>query len=71
VQLTGDDLEDEYIPERGYTLGQIKHAKALGDMQALRKHGRRVIRIHLGEDVLAGLSTLLSKLETGVPIAGN
>jgi transaldolase/glucose-6-phosphate isomerase len=59
--LTVDDVEDEYIPERGYTLGQIKHAKALGDLQALRQHGRRVIRIHLGEDLQAGLSTLLSK----------
>jgi transaldolase/glucose-6-phosphate isomerase len=69
LQLTADDVEDEYVPGRGYTLGQIKHAKALGDLQALRQHGRRVIRVHLGEDILAGLSTLLSKLKSVAAIA--
>jgi hypothetical protein len=30
----------------------------LGDLEALRKHGRRVVRIHLGADIAAGLRVL-------------
>jgi transaldolase/glucose-6-phosphate isomerase len=70
LQLTADDIEDVYIPGRPYSLGQIKRAKALGDLQALRRHGRRVIRIHLGENVHLGLSTLVSVLEATPEISG-
>jgi len=36
----------------------LKRAQALGDLEALRKHGRRVMRVHLGPDVEAGLAAL-------------
>ena len=64
VQLTADDIQDAPIPGRPYTFGTFKRAQALGDLEALRKHDRRVVRIHLGPDVRRGLSALLEALQT-------
>ena len=58
LQLTADDGEDVSIPGSPYTFGIFKRAQALGDLEALRRHGRRVIRIHLGGDVRQGLRDL-------------
>jgi hypothetical protein len=49
LQLTSEDVEDVSIPDAPYTFGIFKQAQALGDLEALQKHGRRVGRIHLGE----------------------
>jgi len=56
--LTADDPEDAPIPGEPYTFGIFKRAQALGDLEALRRHGRRVIRIHLGEAAVPGLKAL-------------
>lgn len=53
--LAVDDVEDVPIPDAPYTFGIFKRAQALGDLEALRKHGRRVGRIHLGPNVNQGL----------------
>ncbi len=58
VQLTADDAEDADVPGKPYSFGVLKRAQALGDLEALRKHGRRVLRIHLGADVGQGLAAL-------------
>jgi hypothetical protein len=58
VQLTADDPEDAPVPGSPYTFGVFKRAQALGDLEALRRHGRRVVRIHLGADVGRGLRDL-------------
>src|SRR5579884_1141976 len=58
LQLTADDAVDAAIPGAPYTFGVFKRAQALGDLAALRAHGRRVIRIHLGSDVAGGLRQL-------------
>jgi transaldolase/glucose-6-phosphate isomerase len=58
LQLTADDAEDADIPGRPYTFGVLKRAQAQGDLEALRKHGRRVMRIHLGSDVARGLAAV-------------
>jgi transaldolase/glucose-6-phosphate isomerase len=58
LQLTADDVEDVPIPGAPYTFGIFKQAQVLGDHEALRKHGRRVGRIHLGPDVNKGLRDL-------------
>jgi transaldolase / glucose-6-phosphate isomerase len=55
LQLTADDTADLPVPGQPYTFGIFKRAEALGDLEALRKHERRVIRIHLGADVGRGL----------------
>jgi transaldolase/glucose-6-phosphate isomerase len=56
LQLTTDDAKDADIPGRPYSFGVLKRAQAQGDLEALRKHGRRVMRIHLGDDVAQGLA---------------
>jgi transaldolase/glucose-6-phosphate isomerase len=58
LQLTADDTEDAAVPGEPYSFGVLKRAQALGDLEALRKHGRRVVRIHLGADIAAGLRVL-------------
>jgi glucose-6-phosphate isomerase len=63
LQLTADDAEDAPIPGTPYTFGLFKQAQALGDLEALRKHGRRVIRIHLVGDVRQGLDVLTQLIE--------
>jgi hypothetical protein len=40
----------------------LKAAQALGDRQALLDAGRRVIRFHLGVDVVGGLTRLSEAL---------
>jgi hypothetical protein len=58
LQLTADDAEDVPLPGQPYSFGTLKRAQALGDLQSLRKHERRVVRIHLGPDVQQGLAAL-------------
>jgi hypothetical protein len=58
LQLTCEDSTDVVIPGEPYTFGVLKRAQALGDLQALRDHGRRVFHVSLGEDVAAGLVRL-------------
>lgn len=58
IQITADDREDVPIPGRRYTFGFLRRAQALGDLEALKKHRRKVIRIHLGPDTSAGLAAL-------------
>lgn len=58
LQLTAADAEDVPIPDAPYTFGVFKQAQAQGDLEALREHGRRVGRIHLGPDTSKGLAAL-------------
>jgi transaldolase/glucose-6-phosphate isomerase len=66
LQLTADDAEDAAIPGRPYTFSTFKRAQALGDLEALRKHGRRVVRIDLGADVGQGLAALGEALDVAL-----
>lgn len=58
LQLTAGHPEDVPIPDAPYTFGSLEQAQALGDLQALKEHGRRALRIHLGADALLGLDKL-------------
>jgi len=68
IQVTADDPRDVAIPdeagsaESSMTFGVLKEAQVQGDRQALLKAGRRVIRFHLGSDVIAGLLELTGAL---------
>jgi glucose-6-phosphate isomerase len=44
--LTADDATETAIPEAGYSFAVLKRAQALGDVETLDAHGRRVVRIH-------------------------
>jgi len=58
LQVTSDDATDLEIPGRAYTFGVVKAAQALGDLEVLAARGRRVLRVHLGPDVMTGLRDL-------------
>lgn len=68
IQFTADDLRDAPIPDQAgsphssITFGLLKAAQAEGDRQALLAAGRRVIRFHLGTDILSGLRGLAEAL---------
>jgi transaldolase/glucose-6-phosphate isomerase len=58
LHLTADDAEDLPIPGHTYTFGMLKRFQAQGDFAVLAERGRRLLRIHLGPDVRAGLTRL-------------
>ena len=66
LMLTADDPDDMRIPEREYSFSILKQAQASGDLQALQKHGRRVLRIHLGPKVEEGLNRLSEALQSAL-----
>ena len=58
VQITCDDAADLPVPGQKYTFGVVKAAQARGDLEVLSERKRRLLRVHLGADVKAGLQTL-------------
>jgi transaldolase/glucose-6-phosphate isomerase len=58
LQITCDDANDLPVPGQKYTFGVVKAAQARGDFQVLADRKRRALRVHLPEDVNAGLQTL-------------
>lgn len=68
IQITADMPEDVPIPDQAVgksssiSFGVLKMAQALGDRQALLDAGRKVIRFHLGKDVLDGLKKIMRAL---------
>jgi len=67
LQLTADDTKDVRIPGKDYSFGVLKQAEASGDLQALKKHKRRVLRIHLGKDTVTGLGSLRQIIAESIP----
>jgi transaldolase/glucose-6-phosphate isomerase len=70
ILLTADDSEDLDIPGQPYTFGVLKRAQALGDLGALQRRGRRVVRLHLSGDVEAGLDKVARALRSAVASIG-
>jgi len=68
IQLTSNDIQDIEIPDcpgaygSTLTFGAIKAAQAMGDRQALIKLGRKVIRFHLKENIIADIGSLTRNL---------
>ncbi len=58
IQLVGAAREKLPIPGQPFDFATLVAAQALGDLQSLRAHGRRVVRVDLGADVDASLATL-------------
>ena len=48
IVITGDDATETPVPGADYSFSVLKRAQALGDLQALAAHGRRVVRLHVG-----------------------
>ncbi|HUU45006.1 MAG TPA: hypothetical protein VM118_04670, partial [Acidobacteriota bacterium] len=61
IQITTDADQDAPIPDEAgqdntsVTFGALKQAQASGDREALLDAGRRVIRLHIRENVISGL----------------
>ena len=58
LQVTADDARNLPIPGRRYSFGVVKEAQARGDFDVLAERQRRALRVHLEDDVAAGLATL-------------
>ena len=63
LQVTCDDALDLPVPQQKYTFGIVKAAQARGDFQVLAERGRRALRVHLGQDLGAGLATLTTAIQ--------
>ena len=68
IEIVGDDPNDIKIPGQTFSFGVLKQAQALGDFQALRNHGRRVLRIQV-RDVAQGLVKIGQSVGATVPVA--
>lgn len=58
LQVTCDDARDLAVPAQKYSFGIVKQAQARGDFQVLTSRHRRALRVHLGQDLGAGLKQL-------------
>jgi transaldolase/glucose-6-phosphate isomerase len=56
--VTADDAAALPIPGKRFGFGVLARAQARGDQDVLAERGRRVVRVHLGADVKAGLGAL-------------
>ncbi|MCZ6623804.1 MAG: bifunctional transaldolase/phosoglucose isomerase [Deltaproteobacteria bacterium] len=56
LQITCDSALDLSVPGQKYSFGLVKAAQARGDFRVLAERNRRVLRVHLGPDVEAGLA---------------
>jgi hypothetical protein len=61
LQVVGDDPDDLPIPGERFSFGVLKQAQALGDFQALRNHGRRVLRVQ-ARDVAPALAKIAQSI---------
>jgi transaldolase/glucose-6-phosphate isomerase len=67
--LTRDPLRDLSIPQRRISFGVVQTAQALADSEVLGLRGRRVVRLNLGADPVAGLQQLLQMLDAAFSFA--
>ncbi len=63
IIFTANAKDELPIPGSEYGFATLQRAQALGDFRSLNDHGRRVIRIHLGDDIEKGLRTLIDKIK--------
>ena len=64
IQVTAKHAEDVPVPGEPYSFGTLEDAQALGDLQSLQQHGRRVIGLHIEGDVMAALAVLAPEAVT-------
>ena len=62
LQITADEAVQSRIPGEDYSFAILIRAQALGDLEALRAHNRRIIRLHLAE-AEEGLEQLAAIIE--------
>jgi glucose-6-phosphate isomerase len=62
IQMIAEDERDADIPGEPYSFGVLKRAQAEGDLASLRARGRRLLRVELGRDSVAGLRAVADAL---------
>lgn len=70
LQLISRAAGDARIPGQLYPFSVLKQAQADGDLESLRAHGRRVLRVDLGTAVEDGLEMLVHALQSVAGAAG-
>lgn len=68
--ITTDPQGDVPIPGESYGLATLHRAQWMGDLQALRDSGRRVLRVHIRGSVERGLGHLRRELAHAMASAG-
>ena len=63
LELTEGGPADPAVPGSPYGFATLRRAQAIGDYQALQKHGRRILRVDLGPDVGRGLVRLREAIQ--------
>ena len=69
IQIVGEDKDDLAIPGADYGFSTLKAAQALGDLEALREAGCRVIRLRLAGGARAGTAAGVADRAHGDPQA--
>ena len=65
LQIETADPRDAAVPGAAYTFGQLKLAQALGDVAALERRGRPVVRVRLAEGDLPVLEGAVREALSG------
>jgi hypothetical protein len=63
LQIVQEDAFDIEIPGAGHGFSVLKHAQALGDLEALKSRSLPVIRVSLGRDAAAGWQRLVDSVQ--------
>lgn len=63
LQITAEAAKDISIPGRKASFSIVEAAQARGDFDVLAERGRRVLRLHLGENIDGGLKRLAAVVE--------
>ncbi len=63
IEITHDAARDLAVPGRKFGFGLVEQAQAKGDYDVLAERGRRLIRVHLGQDVDKGLKRLVEAID--------
>jgi transaldolase/glucose-6-phosphate isomerase len=66
LQITCDHPANIDVPGQKYSFGVVEAAQARGDFQVLAERDRRLLRVHLGADVDAGLAALKQAVRKGL-----
>jgi glucose-6-phosphate isomerase len=66
LQFTADHDQDLQVPGHRYTFGVVIAAQAAGDLAVLQQRKRRVLRVHLGKNVAAGLRKVHEAIVRGL-----
>ena len=62
LQFTTEHAQDIEIPGAPFTFGVLADAQAIGDLNALRAAGRRVVRVDLGAQPAEAIRKLVNEL---------